>query len=60
MGFKCPKCHKDFGKNQEELIKHIKDNLDCLNVAKTSVQNRVKSDLKIIDDLKNSQKEGKC
>ena len=46
MGFKCPNCHKDFGTNQELLNEHIINDPDCLNIAKTSISDRVEEDLK--------------
>lgn len=35
MGFKCPKCHQDFGLNKEKLAKHFLSNPKCSVHAST-------------------------
>jgi uncharacterized C2H2 Zn-finger protein len=29
MGFKCPNCHEDFGKNKKKFKEHLEENPDC-------------------------------
>lgn len=35
MGYRCPKCHKDFGMDKEALNTHFLENPQCSIVAST-------------------------
>lgn len=50
MGFRCPLCHKDFGLDKEELVKHFISNPNCAIYA-TSVLSTIK------ETIKNNNKE---
>lgn len=33
MGYKCPKCHKDFGNDRDALYEHLSFNAECATEA---------------------------
>lgn len=46
MGFRCPRCKKDFGNDRDAFQKHLFNNIKCAAKAISIIQDRLETAVK--------------
>jgi hypothetical protein len=56
MGYRCPKCHADFGIDKDKFYKHLSENADCIKEAIELLGNRITQFHNLIEEKNEKEK----